>query len=396
MPKIKVAFVSTNSITQGEQIGILWQYLIEKGAKIHFAHRTFRWNNEARGRAAVHCVVIGFALFDANKKRLFDYQTPNDEHPHEIECKNISPYLIDSADLIISTRHKPSCDVPEMVKGNQPTDNGYLLFTESERIEFLAKEPEAEKFILPIISAHQFLNGENRFCLWLKDTNPTEWRNLPEVMKRVNAVREFRLKSTKQATVRLADVPYLFAEIRQPNSDYVLIPRHSSENRRYIPMAFFSKDFIVADSCNAVPNASLYLFGVLTSVMHNAWMRQVCGRLESRYRYSNNLVYNNFPFPKTPNAKQIERVEQTANAILDARANFSGATLADLYDANTMPLELVKAHRANDEAVDACYGKTRFKNELERLEFLFDLYRQYTAPLAVIEEKETRKARRKK
>jgi len=392
--RIKVAFVSTNSITQGEQVGILWSYLLEQGVKIHFAHRTFKWSNEAKGKAAVYCVIIGFALFDVNRKHLFDYQTPTSE-PHEIEAKNINPYLVDYANLVILTRHAPLSDVPEMVKGNQPTDDGNLLLTDEERLELLADEPRAEQFILPLISAHEFINGENRWCLWLKDASPTEWRNLPEVMKRVQAVRAFRSKSKKAATVRLAEVPYLFAEIRQPESDYVLIPRHSSENRRYVPMAFFSQGYIVADSCSAVPNATLYHFGVLTSQMHMAWMRQVCGRLESRYRYSNTLVYNNFPFPAEPTAKQKERIERAAQAILDTRANFPGATLADLYDPNTMPKELLDAHRANDEAVDAVYVSRRFKSDLERLEFLFDLYRQYTDPLTRIAEKETRRAKRR-
>ena len=393
--RIKVAFVSTNSITQGEQIGVLWQYLLDKGVKIHFAHRTFKWNNESRGNAAVYCVIVGFALFDTKQKHLFDYETPKSES-HEIEANNINPYLIDYSDLVVSERNSTISDVPEIVNGNKPTDGGFLLLTDEDREELLLREPNSKSFILPFVSAHEFLNGKNRWCLWLESSNMLEWRNLPEIMKRVQGVRDFRLKSKKQQTVRIAEIPYLFGQIRQPNSDYVLIPRHSSENRRYIPFAFISKDFIVADSCNAVPNATLYHFGVLTSIMHNAWMRQVCGRLESRYRYSNNLVYNNFPFPRIATEKQIEKVERTAQSILDARLKFHGATLADLYDPLTMPKELLDAHRANDEAVDACYGKQRFKNELERLEFLFDLYRKYTEPLAIIEEKETRKAKRRK
>jgi hypothetical protein len=215
-------------------------------------------------------------------------------------------------------------------------------------------------------------------------------------MKRVQAVRAFRQRSRKPATVRLAETPYLFGEIRQPESNYVLIPLHSSENRKYVPIAFFTKDFIVANSCSAVLNATLYHFGVLTSQMHMAWMRQVCGRLESRYRYSNNLVYNNFPFPAEPSGKQKERVERAAQTVLDAREMYPEATLADLYDPNTMPRDLLDAHRAVDEAVDACYGSRRFKTDLERLEFLFDLYRQYTDPLTQLAEKETRKAKRRR
>ncbi len=394
--KIKVAFVSTNSITQGEQIGALWSYLLDKGAKIHFAHRTFKWNNEASGNAQVHVVIIGFSLFDIKQKRLFDYQTVKSES-HEIKVKNINPYLIDYSDIVVTSRRNPLSDVPEMVYGNKPVDDGNLFFNSKEELsEFLAKEPKAAKFVRKIYGSVEFINGIDRWCLWLKDVNTTEWRNLPEVMKRVQAVRNFRLKSTKQATVRLADVPYLFAEIRQADKDYIIIPRVSSENRRYIPFGFVSKEILVNDRVTMLPNGTLFSFGVLTSQMHNAWMRQVCGRLKSDYNYSNTLVYNNFPFPKSPTDKQIERVERTAQSILDARLKFPGATLADLYDPLTMPKELLDAHRANDEAVDACYGKQRFKNELERLEFLFDLYRKYTEPLAMIEEKETRKIKRRK
>lgn len=393
--RIKVGFVSTNSITQGEQVGVLWSYLLDKGIKIHFAHRTFKWNNEASGNAAVYCVIIGLGAFDVSRKRLFDYQTPVSE-PHEIEVKTINPYLIDGANLIIPTRRTPLSPVPSILYGSKPTDEGHLLLTDEEMLEFLAKEPEAKKFIAPFISAHEFINGENRWCLWLKDALPSEWRKLPEVMNRVQAVRDFRQRSRKPATVRLAETPYLFGEIRQPESNFVLIPLHSSENRKYVPISFFTKDFIVANSCSAIPNATLYHFGVLTSAMHMAWMRQVCGRLESRYRYSNNLVYNNFPFPKEPTAKQKERVERAAQTILDARAKFPTAILADLYDPNSMPKEILAAHRANDEAVDAAYGSRRFKTDLERLEFLFDLYRQYTDPLTQLAEKETRKAKRRK
>lgn len=393
--KIKIAFVATNSITQGEQVGILWQYLLYKGARIHFAHRTFKWNNESSGNAQVYVVIIGFALFDTRQKRLFDYQTAKSES-QEIEVKNINPYLIDYADLVICERNTPIGDVPDIVNGNKPTDGGFLLLTDEDKFELLSLEPNASQFILPFVSAHEFLNGKTRWCLWLESSNLLEWRKIHGIMERVQGVRDFRLKSTKQATVRIAELPYLFGQIRQPNSNYVLIPRVSSENRRYVPIAFFSKDVIVSDSCTALPNATLYLFGVLTSQMHNAWMRQICGRLKSDYRYSNNLVYNNFPFTKEPTKKQRERVGRTAQGILDARLKFPFATLADLYDPLTMPKELLDAHRANDEAVDSSYGKQRFKNELERLEFLFNLYRQYTQPLAVIEEKETRKAKRKR
>lgn len=269
-------------------------------------------------------------------------------------------------------------------------------FSGDEKQEFLLKEPEAEKFIKPFLGAYEFINNKERFCLWLKDVSPTEWRGLSEVVNRVQKVKESRSLSSRETTRKLAEIPYLFGEIRQPETNYILIPGVSSENRRYIPIGYISKDVIASNLVMFVPNATLYHFSVLTSTMHNAWMRQVCGRLESRYRYSNNLVYNNFPFPKEPTDRQRERVERAAQGILDARAKFPNATLADLYDPLTMPKELLDAHRTNDEAVDSCYGTKRFKNELERLEFLFDLYRQYTEPLAVIGEKQTRIQRRKR
>lgn len=392
--KIKIAFVSTNSITQGEQAGILWQYLLDKGAKIHFAHRTFKWSNEAKGNAAVFCVVVGFALFDSKQKRLFDYETPKSES-HEIEAKNINPYLIDALDTVIANRTTPINNVPTIRFGNQPIDGGNFILSDEERQEIISKKPLANKFIREFIGSQEFINGKTRWCLWLKDALPTEIRNFPEILHRVEAVKDFRLKSKRADTRKLALTPYLFAFISHQESNYIIIPSVSSERRKYVPIGFMPKDVIASNLCLIVPNATPYHFGVLTSIMHNAWMRQVCGRLKSDYRYSNNLVYNNFPFPKEATEKQIERVTRTAQSILDVRLNFPGATLADLYDPLTMPKELLDAHRANDEAVDACYGKQRFKNELERLEFLFDLYRKYTEPLAMIEEKETRKAKRK-
>ncbi len=393
--RIKVAFVSTNSITQGEQVGILWSYLLDTGAKIHFAHRTFRWNNEARGRAAVHCVIVGFAGFDASRKRLFDYQTPVSE-PHEIETANINPYLIDYADLIIPSRRTPLCDVPEIIFGSMANDGGNLLLTDAEKNELIEKEPEAEKFIRRIYGSEEFINGKIRWCLWLVNATPQELRSMPKVLERVNKVKAYRSESKRETTRKLADVPYLFGEIRQPESDFVLIPKVSSEKRRYIPTGMMSADNIASDLCLMVPSATLYHFGVLTSAMHMAWMRQICGRLKSDYRYSNNLVYNNFPFPSEPNERQAKRIEQAAQSVLDARAKFPTATLADLYDPNTMPQELLNAHRANDEAVDAAYGSRRFKTDLERLAFLFDLYRRYTDPLTRIADQETRRATRRR
>lgn len=393
--RIKVAFVSTNSIMQGEQVGILWSYLLDQGAKIHFAHRTFKWNNEARGKAAVHCVIVGFALSDISRKSLFDYQTPVSE-PHELETRNINPYLIAAADLVIQSRRETLCDVPEIIFGSMPNDGGNLLLSDGEKAELLLTDPASSAFIRPFIGAREFINGESRWCLWLKDVSPNELRTMPQVLKRVGKVREHRLASSRETTRRLANYPTLFGENRQPESSYVLIPSVSSEHRRYVPIGFMPPTVIASNLCLIIPDGTLYHFGVLTSQMHMAWMRQICGRLKSDYRYSNNLVYNNFPFPSEPSPKQRLRVEEGVQAILNIRAQFAGATLADLYDPNTMPKPLLDAHRANDAAVDACYGSRRFKSDLERLEFLFDLYRQYADPLTQLAERETRRVRRKR
>lgn len=378
--KINIAFVSTNSITQGEQVGILWQYLFTKSAKIHFAHRTFKWSNEASGKAGVYCVIIGFGLGDAKIKRLFDYSTPRDE-PQEIACTNLNPYLVDAANIIIGSRSKPISDVPDIMFGSKPVDGGYLILEPHERSQILSLEPAAEKFILPMMGAHEFINGSKRYCIWLKDANPTEWRSLGQITERVQKVREFRLKSKKLPTVKLAEIPYLFAEIRQPESDYVIIPLHSSESRKYVPIGFLPSSVIYNNSCAGIPNATLFHFGVLTSVMHNAWMRQVCGRLESRYRYSNNLVYNNFPWPENPTEKQINAIETAAQKVLDARSDFPTSSLADLYDPLTMPPDLVKAHNELDRAVDLAYRSQPFTSEANRMVFLFELYEKYTAGL---------------
>lgn len=392
---LRVAFVSTNSITQGEQVGVLWNYLLNEGLHIHFAHRTFRWSNEGSGKAAVFCVIVGFGLFDVKNKRLFDYETPTSES-HEVDVRNINPYLIDSADVVISRRHKAISNVPEINFGNMPLDGGNLLIeTQAELEEILALDATLSRFIKPFVGGEELLNGGKRWCFWFVNASPNELRALPNPVKaRIDSVKRFRENSKAPSTQKFAATPYLFRDRREA-LNYLAIPKVSSERRTYIPMGFFSSSTVVSDLCFMIPDAELYHFGVLSSMMHNAWMRQVCGRLESRYRYSKDIVYNNFPWPTEPTDKQKGRIEQTAHAILDARAKFPDATLADLYDPLTMPKELLDAHRANDEAVDACYGTRRFKNELERLEFLFGLYRQYTEPLAMLEEKESRKTKRR-
>ncbi|WP_027001671.1 class I SAM-dependent DNA methyltransferase [Hugenholtzia roseola] len=389
---IKVAFVSTNSIVQGEQTAILWGYLMKKyGIKIHFAHRTFKWSNEAKGNAAVYCIIVGFAAFDTENKRLFDYEDIRGE-AHEIKAKNINPYLIDAKDIVIEKRREPICEVPKIVFGNMPNDGGHLLFTDDEKEAFLKKEPRAEKYIKPMLSAYEFLNGEKRWCLWLVGIEPDVLKSMPEVMKRINAVKEYRLKSTREATKKLAKVPALFGEIRQPSSKYILIPRVSSENRTYIPMGFFDDSIIVSDTCLSVnSSATLYHFGILQSSMHMAWVKNVCGRLKSDFRYSNEIVYNNFPWAENPTEKQIKAIEKAAQKVLDARQKFPNSSLAALYDPLVMPPALVKAHAELDKAVDLAYRPQPFTSEANRMEFLFGLYEKYTADLFTKEKTKKRK-----
>jgi len=370
----KCAFVSTNSISQGEQVGILWNELFNRyKIKIHFAHRTFKWGNEARGNAAVHVVIIGYSNFDTNDKKIFEYENIKSE-PHEVKVKNINPYLVGGKDLFVQSRRKPICIVQETLYGSKPVDDGNFFFTDEEKERFLESEPNARKFLKPFLSAKEFLNSHNRWCLWLEGSNPSELKKLPHVLKRIDNVKKFRQESTKEATRKLAAYSTLFAEIRQPNSNYVLIPLHTSENRTYIPFGFFSSEYIVGNSCTAIPNCTLYNWGVLSSAIHMAWVKCTCGRLESRFRYSNDIVYNNFPWPENPTGKQKQTVEATAQNVLDVRAKFPESSLADLYDPNTMPPELVKAHQALDKAVDLCYRPQPFINETKRIEFLFELY----------------------
>lgn len=383
--KIKTAFVSTNSIVQGEQTSILWGQMINKyDIVIHFAHRTFKWSNEAKGNAAVYCVIVGFANIDSNNKRIYEYENIKGE-AHEIKAKNINPYLVDSKNIFITKRTSPICEVPKMFKGSQPTDGGNFLFTEEEKVTFLEKEPESEKFIKPLISAHEYLNGDKRYCLWLVDAEPSELKKLPNLLNRIEGVRQMRLKSSKQATVNWAVKPTLFTENRQPKTNYILVPSHSSENRTYIPMGFMTKDDILNNSCLSIPNATLFHFGVITSLMHMTWVKSICGRLESRYRYSNEIVYTNYPWPENPSEKQIKIIEEKAQNVLDVRASFPSSSLADLYSPLTMPPSLVKAHNELDKAVDTAYSKQAFTSEAKRMEFLFELYEKYTAGLFVKE-----------
>ena len=285
--KIKVGFVSTNSISQGEQVAVLWNELLYKyKVKIHFAHRTFAWDSEASGKAHVHVVIVGFALFDTKNKRLFDYEDPQGE-PHEITVKNINPYLLAGKDILITKKSKPISNIPEIKFGSMPNDNGNFLFSDKEKKEFIKQEPQAKKYFKPLLSSREYINGEKRWCLWLVEADPKELKTMPLVMQRIEAVKKYRLASTRKNTQELAEYPALFGEIRQPHSNFLLIPRISSEKRKYVPMGFFSKNYIASDSCLAISNATLYDFGIITSNMHMVWMKYSCGRLESRYRYSN-------------------------------------------------------------------------------------------------------------
>ncbi|MDD5141612.1 MAG: hypothetical protein PHY43_15285 [Verrucomicrobiales bacterium] len=410
--RITVGFVSTNSISQGEQVGVLWDALFQKyRIKIHFAHRTFPWVSEARGKAHVHVVIIGFAVFDTTSKRLYDYEgragsplpAANVEggtkrrarsdapyQPTEMvtvsAVKNISPYLVEGSDIVALSRSTPICDsVPALVFGSKSTDGGNLIFEPGEAAKFLREWPAAKKFVRPYISADDFINGIERHCLWLLDAQPDELREIGGIMERIAAVRDFRLASKKGPTRVKASEPSVFAELRQPRKKFLAVPKTSSENRPYIPIAFREPTTIVASEIYFCEGAKNFHFGILCSTMHMAWTRQICGRLKSDYRYSNKLVYNNYPWPESATAKQRVLVEEKAQAVLDARKPWlspkGSCTLADLYDPLRMPVELVKAHAELDRAVEKCYRPEPFKSDRERVEFLFALYEKLTAPL---------------
>ena len=393
-PIIKTAFVSTNSIVQGEQVGILWGELLKRGAKIYFAHRTFQWNNEARGNAAVHCVIIGFALHEIPIRRLFDYSSLTSE-PQETHASIINSYLVDAPEVIINSVMQPiSFNVPKMLSGSAARDGGFLICSDEEKNEIVLKEPATEKFFKRLISGDDFINGIIRWCIWLKNTPSHEFSNIKEFRNRFEKVRIFRESSSRDGTKKMAALPYLFAEERQPKDNFLLIPKVSSENRAYVPIAYLSKDFIVTDKTFYVPNASCYQFGIITSAMHMAWMRYVGGRLKSDYSYSNTIVYNNFPWPQEITDKQKQSIETAAQNVLDSRTAHPGASLADLYDPNTMPPDLVKAHRALDAAVDAAYSKKKFTGDSDRVAFLFELYQKLAAPLDATTAKKPKKPRK--
>lgn len=385
-PAIRCAFVSTNSITQGEQVGVLWGEMLAKGIRIHFAHRTFLWNNEARGVAAVHCVIIGFGLEEVAPRRLFDYATLRAE-PHEVVAKNINPYLVDAADLVLGNRSKPLCNVPPIGIGNKPIDGGYFLFTDEEKAAFLDQEPEAAPKFRKWLGADEFINGWQRWCLWLGDTSPTELRKLPKSMEVVQFVKEYRLgkRPAKRAdpdgeikvgssALQLAETPTRFHVERFSQGPQLVIPSVSSERRRFIPMGFEPAEVLCSNLVLIGLNVGLFHFGVLNSTMHMAWVRAVSGRLKSDYRYSARIVYNNFPWPEAPSDKHCKAIEDAAEGVLDARAKFPHSSLADLYDPSVMPVELVKAHHVLDRAVDTAYGRRKFHTDADRVAFLFERY----------------------
>lgn len=365
---IEVAFVSTNSISQGAQVPVLWNVLLNKcNVHINFAYRTFRWDSEATEKAAVNCVIVGFGMNERIVKELYDSFGKR-------VVKNISPYLTEGGNILVTARNTPICDVPKMSFGNQPRDGGFLIVGKEEHDEMLETSPGVARWLRPYIGAEEFINGKQRWCLWLKGASPSDIKNNPLIYDRASKVREFRLSSKAKTTNGYARVPHLFAQITQPDDvDFLLIPRVSSERREYIPIGFMARRNITSDAVQIIPGATLYHFGVLTSSVHMAWTRTVCGRLEMRYRYSKDIVYNNFPWPSVDD-EQTGRIAAAARAVLDARALFPDSTLADLYDPVTMPLELRKAHKQLDHMVLAIYGIPATADDEQIIAHLFGLY----------------------
>lgn len=347
---IRTAFVSTNSITQGEQVAGVWKPLFEQfGIHIDFAYQTFRWDSEASAKAHVHCVIVGFSVaVNTNSKKLFIGDKLH-------LSNNINAYLMDAPNVFIESRNTPLNGVLSMSSGGKPVEGGYYIFTDDEKNAFLKKEPSAQTYFRKFVGSDDFINGYTRWCLWLHDVSPSDIRKLPECMKRVNSVHDYRLESKKAATRAAAATPMSFMEIKRPVGKFLIVPEVSSQRRKYVPLGFSDKEMICSNKVRFVSNATMYHFGILTSNVHMAWMRAVCGRLKSDYSYSINVVYNNFPWP-TPTEQQKAKIEQTAKAILDARALYPDSSLADLYDDLTMPPELRKAHQANDRAVMDAYG----------------------------------------
>ena len=369
---VRAALVSTNSISQGEQVAAIWKPLYDRfGIHIDFAYRTFVWDSEADQKAQVHCVIVSFSRTWAGKKRIYIDDAA-------IEAQNISPYLIDAPAIFIQSNKSNLCGMPEMLKGSSPVDGGGLLMTEEERADMIAKDPGTDPFIKVFLGAREYIHNTARYCLWLTGASPDDVLKHTPIKDRVEQVRAFRLASSKAATRKFADYPWRFMELRQPETNYIIIPRHSSENRRYIPFGFMPPDVICGDANNMIPDASMYMFGVLMSNVHMSWVRAFCGRIKSDYRYSNDIIYNNFPWPD-PTAAQRQQIEQTAQAILDARALYPDSSLASLYDPLTMPIELRRAHQMNDKAVMQAYGMPiRTTDEAACVAWLMRLYQEMT------------------
>jgi len=378
---IKTALVSTNSITQGEQLAGVWKPLYERfNIHIDFAHRTFRWDSESNSKAHVHCVIVGFSCAEnKSKKKLY-----TSERMQLVD--NINAYLIDAPNVFIESCNTPICKVPKICSGGKPVEGGFLIFTKGEKEDFIKQEPKSEKYFRPFVGADDFINNKPRYCLWLLNISPNELRQMPKVLERIEKVKEYRLESPKPATKECANTPHLFMEIKQPKGEYIIVPATSSENRKYIPLGFVSQDYVASNAASYIDAADKYCFGILESNVHMAWMRAVCGRLEMRYRYSNNIVYNNFPWCN-PTDEQKAKIEKTAQGILDARALYPDCSLADLYDELTMPPELRKAHQLNDAAVMEAYrfktkdeqtGKQRWLNESETVARLMQMYQELT------------------
>lgn len=377
----RCAFVSTNSITQGEQVGVMWPALFRAGMKIHFAHRTFAWKSEARGMAHVHVVIVGFGYGDQPNKRIFDHS--NVGIVREIAASNISPYLVDASDTVVTSRSQALCGVPAIGIGNKPIDGGFYIFTEEEKTDFLKKEPLAAALMRRYVGAQEFLNGNDRWILFLANTTPSEIKALPFVRERVEKVRSFRAGRKSGPTVAIASTPTKYHVQYVPTGTYLAVPKVSSQRRTYIPIGFMDQATLVSDLMFATQAATVYEFGILSSLMHNAWMRTVAGRLKSDYRYSAGIVYNNFIWPENATDAQKAKVKDAAQHVLDVRAKYPTETLSNLYDPALMPADLVKAHEALDRAVDACYRKPPFVSEMERVQFLFKLYEAKVAPLAL-------------
>ena len=372
--KIEAALVSTNSICQGEQVLIFWKYIFENyDIHINFAHNTFQWKNESPNVAGVHCIIVGFSTIEKETKYLFEYETPK-SNPSIKKVKNINAYLVEGSNIIISSRSKPLSNIPKMLRGSSPVDNNEYILDLKEKEELESKYPQLKQYIYKYVGAEDFINQNNRYCLLLVNIPPQLIQKIPELKEKVENVRKFRLRSKKEATRKLAEFPTLFERHRYMEQDYILIPRHSSERRKYIPIGFMSKDIIPSDGVQVIPNATLYDFGVLTSKMHMVWTSYICGRLESRFRYSN-IVYNNFVFPDSTQQEKRE-IEKYAKLVLEIRNLYKDSSLKVLYDPLTMPPDLLKAHQKLDKAVDKAYGCSKIKSDGERMKVLFEMYEE--------------------